>query len=70
MTTSPTRTTYLTIAEAAKYLKAGERTLRQMVSDGKLPAYRLTAGRTGPLRFKLEDLDAVLIPVPVAPKQH
>ncbi len=47
---------YLTIKEAADYLKVHPETIRRWVKEGKLPAYK------GPkiVRFKKEDLDNVL----------
>ena len=48
--------------QAAEYLGITDRTLRRMIAAGKLPAYRL-----GPrlLRIDVNDLDALLRPVPV-----
>lgn len=61
-TTNPTRR-WLSQAEAADYLGITDRTLRRMIAAGKLRAYRL-----GPrlLRIDLDDLDALLRPIPTA----
>ncbi|SNC71564.1 DNA binding domain-containing protein, excisionase family [Kytococcus aerolatus] len=46
---------------AAEHLNVSPRTLRRMVSEGRIPAYRL-----GPrlIRFDVADLDAALRPIP------
>ena len=54
---------WLTGPEAQDYLNVTEKTLRRYVASGKLPAYRM-GGRL--LRFKVEDLDALMTPVPTA----
>lgn len=48
-------------SEAAQHLGVAPRTLRRMVSEGRVPAYRL-----GPrlVRFKIADLDAALNRIP------
>ena len=47
--------------EAAEYLGITDRTLRRMIADGRLPAYRL-----GPrlLRIDVGDLDGLMRPIP------
>lgn len=47
--------------QAAAYLGITDRTLRRMIADGRLPAYRL-----GPrlLRIDMGDLDALMRRVP------
>jgi excisionase family DNA binding protein len=52
-----TPTPLLTLTEAAAYLKLSPRTLRRYVKDGKATARRLPGGD---LRFRVEDLDALL----------
>ena len=54
-------TDWLTTEEACTYLKVGKRTLYRYVERRRVPAFRL--GETGSLRFKKEDLDALLTPV-------
>lgn len=50
------------VPEAREYLGISDATLRRLVREGRLPAYRM--GGMGRLRFRKEDLDAVLVPVP------
>lgn len=47
-------TTWLTPVEAAEYLKCSDRTVRDAVKAGDIPAYRI--GRL--MRLKASDLDA------------
>lgn len=49
---------WLTIEEAAEYLRVSKRTLYRWLHDGLLPGYR--AGPRGPWRFRREDLDGVM----------
>jgi excisionase family DNA binding protein len=50
---------FLSIAEAAEYLGVNTRTVRNMLYDGRLKAYKL-----GPriVRIRLSDMDAALTP--------
>jgi excisionase family DNA binding protein len=52
---------YLTLQEAADLLRKGRSTIRLYVREGKLPALQVD-GR-GPLLFRREDLEAMLVPV-------
>src|SRR5438046_10101615 len=52
---------YLTLQEAADLLRKGRSTIRLYVREGKLPALQVD-GR-GPLLFRREDLEALLVPV-------
>jgi excisionase family DNA binding protein len=52
---------YLTLQEAAAFLRKGKSTIRLYVREGKLPALQVD-GR-GPLLFRREDLEALLVPV-------
>lgn len=45
----------LTTTECAERLKVTGRTLRQMVTDGKIPSFRI-GGDRGHLRFDWEDV--------------
>lgn len=56
-------TTWISGTEAQDRLGITDKTLRRYVAAGKLPAYRM-GGRL--LRFKAEDLDALMEPVPTA----
>lgn len=56
-----TRTIWLAETDAAHHLGIVPRSLRRWIAEGKVPAYRAPSGR---LRFKLEDLDACMTPVP------
>lgn len=49
---------WLTIEEAAEYLRVSRRTIYRWVHDGLLPGYR--AGPRGPWRFRQEDLDGLM----------
>jgi len=51
---------WLTVKEAASYLKVSRSTLFTYCAAGRLPWYRLEGGRGR--RFKPEDLDALLVP--------
>ncbi|WP_324666449.1 helix-turn-helix domain-containing protein [Mycobacterium canetti] len=57
MTSPPNR--YITIAEAATYLGVTSRTVRQMIADGRLRAYR--SGRRL-VRLRLDEIDAAMRP--------
>lgn len=60
MADSPTpRRRYGKIADAAEYLQVTERTIRQMIADGRLTGYR-ASGRL--VRIDLDELDAVMKP--------
>lgn len=50
---------YVRISEAAEYLKVTERTIRQMIADGRLAGYR---SGTRLVRVDLNDLDAAMQP--------
>ena len=51
---------WLTLAQAAAYLKVSKPTLYRFCSEGCLPFYKLAG--TGQRRFKRSDLDALLTP--------
>jgi len=53
------RRRYVKVAEAAEYLNVTDRTIRQMVADGRLTAYR--AG-TRLVRLDLNEIDAAMQP--------
>jgi excisionase family DNA binding protein len=52
---------WLTVDEAAAYLRVSARTMRSLVAKEQVTAYRVGSG--GNLRFKGEDLDDCLEPV-------
>ena len=52
--------TWLTIEEAAAYLRVSDRTIRRALRAGDVKAYRVGGRRD--LRFRREDLDAYLLP--------
>lgn len=54
------RHTYITQKQAAEYLGVTDRTVRTMIADGRLRAYRL--GRAV-LRLRLDEVEAALQPV-------
>jgi excisionase family DNA binding protein len=51
---------YVGIPEAATYLDIDHKTVRRLISSGKLPAYRL-GNRV--IKVKIADLDSVLTPI-------
>jgi excisionase family DNA binding protein len=53
------RRRYVKVAEAADYLRVTDRTIRQMVADGRLTAYR-SGGRL--VRLDLNEVDAAMRP--------
>lgn len=57
--TSTRRRRYITLAEAAEYLSVTDRTIRQMIADGRLTGYR-----SGPrlVRVDLNEIDAAMKP--------
>lgn len=50
----------VTIAEAAAYLGVSHKTIRRMIADGRLPAFRVGGG---PIRILASDVDAAKSPV-------
>ncbi|WP_201358591.1 excisionase family DNA-binding protein [Mycobacterium paraintracellulare] len=54
-----TRRRYVKVAEAAEYLQVTDRTIRAMVADGRLRAYR-SGGRL--VRLDLNEIDAAMQP--------
>ena len=51
---------WLTLAEAAAYLKVAKPTIYRLCEEGCLPFYKLAG--IGQRRFKRADLDALLVP--------
>jgi excisionase family DNA binding protein len=58
-TLTPPRRRYVKVAEAAEYLHVTDRTIRQMIADGRLTAYR--SGRRV-VRLDLNEIDAAMKP--------
>lgn len=56
---SPARRRYCSINEAADYLGVTERTVRQMIADGRLVGYRM--GKRF-IRLNLDEIDAAMVP--------
>jgi excisionase family DNA binding protein len=52
---------WLTVEEAAAYLKVKPRSLLLWVRDGKVPAYALSGTVRRVWRFRKEDLDSCLL---------
>lgn len=50
----------VTIIEAANYLGVSHKTVRRLISDGRLPAYRVGGG---PIRLLASDVEAAKVPV-------
>jgi excisionase family DNA binding protein len=55
--------TYLSLAQAAEITALSIKTIRRRISDGTIPAYRC---RRGPIRIRLDDLEAALRRIPSA----
>ena len=58
-TYSPARRRYVTINETAEYLGVTERTVRQMIVDGRLTGYRMSRRF---IRLDLDEIDAAMMP--------
>lgn len=58
---------WLTVAEAAKYLKIKPRTLLLWVRQGKVKAFALSGTKRRVWRLRQTDLDAALLEAPVLP---
>ena len=56
---------WLTVAEAAAYLKVKPRSLLLWVRQGKIMGYALSGTKRRVWRFRAEDLDAALVAVPL-----
>jgi excisionase family DNA binding protein len=56
----PVEQAYIGLPEAATYLGVAEKTIRRLIRDSKLPAYRL-GNRV--IKIKIEDLETVLRPM-------
>lgn len=61
---SPPTPCWITLNQAAEYLNVVPKSVRRYIADGQLPAYRLAGRQT--IRIKVEDLDALLRPIPTA----
>lgn len=55
--------TYISLEEAARRLSVSVKTIRRLIADGDLPAYRC---RKRNLRVKVSDLESVMAPIPSA----
>ena len=62
---SPPHSDWLTVAEAAAYLKVKPRSLLLWVRQGKIRGYALSGIKRRVWRFRAEDLDAALVAVPL-----
>jgi excisionase family DNA binding protein len=60
---------WLTVAEAAAYLKVKARTLLLWVRQGKVKAFALSGIKRRVWRFRQADLDAVLLESAVLPSE-
>ncbi len=60
---------WLTVTEAADYLKVKRRTLLLWVRQGKMKAFALSGTKRRVWRFRQEDLDAALLESPVLPSE-
>jgi excisionase family DNA binding protein len=57
--TRTSRRRYVKIAEAAEYLQVTERTIRQMIADGRLTGYK---SGTRLVRLDINQIDAAMRP--------
>ena len=64
---SPPHSDWLTVAEAAAYLKVKPRSLLLWVRQGKIRGYALSGTKRRVWRFRAEDLDAALYQGSVVP---
>lgn len=53
---------FITLADAADYLGVSTKTVRRMISDRQLPAYRV-GGQRGAIRLRLSEIDSALFPI-------
>lgn len=58
--TTPSK--YLSPAETSECLRVTDRTVRNYVARGILPAYRISGSRL--VRFRREDVEALLVRIP------
>ena len=58
---------WLTVKEAAKYLKIKPRTLLLWVRQGKVKGFALSGTKRRAWRFRYADLDSALVESPVLP---
>ncbi|ULP49910.1 helix-turn-helix transcriptional regulator [Mycolicibacter virginiensis] len=59
MSTNAVQRRYVTLREAADYIGVTDRTIRQMISDGRLTGYR---GGKRFIRVDLNEIDALMQP--------
>jgi excisionase family DNA binding protein len=59
VSTPTRRRAYVTVTEAAKYLKVTTRTIRQMIADGRITGYRCSSRL---IRVDLDEIDATMRP--------
>jgi excisionase family DNA binding protein len=52
---------YLTVRDTATLLALSKRTIHRYIAEGKLKAYRVAGEKA--IRIKLEDVEALLIPI-------
>lgn len=55
----PLRHRYITIVQAAEYLGVTDRTIRQMICDGRLKGYRAGSRL---VRLRIDEIDAAMQP--------
>lgn len=57
---------YVSLEEAAEWYGCTQRTIRNRIREGVLPAYRLGRGPKARIRIAVEDLEKLLQPIPSA----
>lgn len=55
------------LVEAGKRVGLSRITIHRRIRDGQLPGYRTGTGRTSPLRVRVADVDALLVPITPEP---
>jgi excisionase family DNA binding protein len=55
---------WITLAEAAEYLRVTTRAIRRWIAEGKLNAYKLAGGHT--VRLRRDEVEALLERMPTA----
>lgn len=71
MTTTVGGERLIGLVEAGKRVGLSRITIHRRIRDGQLPGYRTGTGRTSPLRVRVSDVDALLVPItPGSPAPH
>lgn len=63
LTTPRAADRFVGLSEAADYYGISQRSIRRLIAEGQLPAYRVGKRQ---IRIKVSDLDALATPIPSA----